>query len=119
MSRCYPSSRRAVDRLVELAKDAEVDLVVIAGDLYDRAIPPADATNLFNEALVRLHDTGAKIVAIAGNHGLGPARVAVADQLLEHAGVTIRGDVARLHRPAPAGSRRRRADRGRLPGAVP
>ena len=90
--------REAVDRLVELAQDAEVDLVVIAGDLYDRAIPPADAITLFNEALVRLHDTGAKIVAIAGNHD-SAARVAVADQLLEHAGVTIRGDVARCTRP--------------------
>ena len=90
--------QEAVDRLVELAKDVEVDLVVIAGDLYDRAIPPADAITLFNEALVRLHDTGAKIVAIAGNHD-SAARVAVADQLLEHAGVTIRGDVARCTRP--------------------
>ena len=90
--------REAVDRLVELAQDAEVDLVVIAGDLYDRAIPPADAITLFNEALVRLHDTGAKIVAIAGNHD-SAARVAVADQLLEHAGVTIRGDVVRCTRP--------------------
>lgn len=90
--------REAVDRLVELAQDAEVNLVVIAGDLYDRAIPPADAISLFNEALVRLHDTGAKIVAIAGNHD-SAARVAVADQLLEHAGVTIRGDVVRCTRP--------------------
>lgn len=40
----------AVDRLVELAADAEVDLVVIAGDLYDRAIPPADAVGLFDDA---------------------------------------------------------------------
>ncbi|MFO8238256.1 MAG: exonuclease subunit SbcD [Prochlorococcaceae cyanobacterium] len=38
---------RAMDRLVELAGEAEVDLVVIAGDLYDRAIPPADAVRLF------------------------------------------------------------------------
>ena len=88
----------AVDRLVELAVDAKVDLVVIAGDLYDRAIPPAEAITLFNEALIRLHGTGAKIVAIVGNHD-SPTRVAVADQLLEHAGVTIRGDVARCTRP--------------------
>lgn len=93
-----PEQQEAVDRLVELAQDAEVDLVVIAGDLYDRAIPPADAITLFTEALVRLHDTGAKIVAIAGNHD-SAARVAVADQLLEHAGVTIRGDVARCTQP--------------------
>ena len=88
----------AVDRLVDLAADAEVDLVVIAGDLYDRAIPPADAVGLFDDALVRLHGTGARIVAIAGNHD-SANRVAVADQILEHAGVTVRGAVRRCVEP--------------------
>lgn len=88
----------AVDRLVELAAAAEVDLVVIAGDLYDRAIPPGDAVGLFDDALVRLHGTGGRIVAIAGNHD-SPKRVAVADQILEHAGVTVRDDVSRCVEP--------------------
>ena len=88
----------AVDRLVVLAADAEVDLVVIAGDLYDRAIPPADAVALFDDALVRLHRIGARIVAIAGNHD-SAARVAVGDEVLEQAGVTVRGDVGRCIRP--------------------
>lgn len=89
---------QAVDRLVGLASEAEVDLVVIAGDLYDRAVPPADAVALFDDALVRLHGTGARIVAIAGNHD-SAARVAVADELLERVGVTVRGDVARCVQP--------------------
>lgn len=88
----------ALGRLVELAVDADVDLVVIAGDLYDRAIPPVEAITLFSEALIRLHDMGAKVVAITGNHD-SATRVAVADQLLEHAGVAIRGDVARCSQP--------------------
>jgi exonuclease SbcD len=88
----------AVDRLVDLAFDAEVDLVVIAGDLYDRAIPPADAVGLFDDALVRLHGTGARIVAIAGNHD-SANRVAVGDRILEQAGVTVRGDVSRCFEP--------------------
>ena len=88
----------AVDRLVELAAAAEVDLVVIAGDLYDRAIPPGDAVGLFDDALVRLHETGARIVAIAGNHD-SPKRVVVAGQILEHAGVSVRGDVKRCVEP--------------------
>ena len=88
----------AVDRLVGLAAEADVDLVVIAGDLYDRAIPPVDAVALFNEALVRLHKIGVRIVAIAGNHD-SAARVAVADELLERVGVTVRGDVARVVQP--------------------
>lgn len=87
-----------VDRLVELASDAQVDLVVIAGDLYDRAIAPADAVTLFGDALARLSDTGAKIAAIVGNHD-SPSRVAFADRVLERTGVTVRGDVSRCAEP--------------------
>ena len=87
-----------IDRVVELARDQNVDLVVIAGDLYDRAIPPTDAVRLFDEALVRLHGTGAQIVAIVGNHD-SPSRVAVADRVLEQAGVVVRGDISRCIQP--------------------
>lgn len=87
-----------VDRLVELASDARVDLVVIAGDLYDRAIPPADAVTLFGDALARLSDADAKIAAIVGNHD-SPSRVAFADRVLERTGVTVRGDVSRCAEP--------------------
>ncbi len=87
-----------IDRIVELARNRRVDLVVIAGDLYDRAIPPTDAVRLFDEALVRLRETGATVVAIAGNHD-SPNRVAVADRILEQAGVAVRGAVARCVEP--------------------
>lgn len=87
-----------IDRIVELARDQKVDLVVIAGDLYDRAIPPTDAVTLFGDALERLSETGAKIVAVAGNHD-SPSRVAVADRVLERAGVAVRGDVSRCIQP--------------------
>lgn len=87
-----------VDRLVELASDAQVELVVIAGDLYDRAIPPVDAVTLFGDALARLSDTGAKITAIVGNHD-SRSRVAFADRVLERSGVTVRGDVSRCVEP--------------------
>ncbi len=90
--------QEVVDRLEGLAAEAKVDLVVIAGDLYDRAIPPADAVRLFDDALVRLRATGAKVVAIVGNHD-SPSRVAVADRVLEQAGVTVRGDVGRCLQP--------------------
>ncbi|MGB5136476.1 MAG: exonuclease SbcCD subunit D [Prochlorococcaceae cyanobacterium] len=81
---------RSMDRLVELAAVAAVDLVVIAGDLYDRAIPPADAVRLFTDTLARLRATGATVVAIAGNHD-SHVRVSVYDELLAAQGVTIRG----------------------------
>ena len=87
-----------VDRLVDMTSTRGVDLVVIAGDLYDRAIPPTDAVQLFDDALVALHEAGASVVAITGNHD-SPSRVAVADRVLEQAGVAVRGNVARCADP--------------------
>ncbi|MFM8302824.1 MAG: exonuclease SbcCD subunit D [Actinomycetota bacterium] len=88
----------AIDRMVELVVDGGIELVVIAGDLYDRAIPPADAIALFDDALARLRGAGAAVVAIAGNHDSN-VRVAVYDTLLGRMGVTVRGDVTRAAEP--------------------
>jgi exonuclease SbcD len=88
----------ALARIVELATDAAVDAVVIAGDLYDRAIPPAEAVQLFNDTLAQLRESGAAVVAIAGNHD-SHVRVSIYDPLLSSLGVTIRGDVRRAHEP--------------------
>jgi exonuclease SbcD len=88
----------ALDRIVELAVEAEVDAVLIAGDIYDRAIPPAEAVLLFNDTLARLSRSGSAVVAIAGNHD-SHVRVSIYDPLLSAFGVTIRGDVRRAHEP--------------------
>ena len=85
-------------RIVALARDGAVDAVLIAGDLYDRAIPPAEAVLLFNDTLAQLRQSGAAVVAIAGNHD-SHVRVSVYDPLLASFGVTIRGDVRRAHEP--------------------
>ena len=95
----------ALDRIVALAAEAEVDAVLIAGDLYDRAIPPAEAVQLFNDTLARLSRTGAAVVAIAGNHD-SHVRVSIYDPLLSAFGVTIRGDVRRAAEPVLVTPRR-------------
>jgi exonuclease SbcD len=82
--------RRALARVVEVAAEAEVDAVVVAGDLYDRAIPPADAVDLLADVLGALRATGALVVAITGNHD-SPNRVGALDPLLRAGGVTLRG----------------------------
>jgi exonuclease SbcD len=92
----------AVDRMVELAAAERVDAVVIAGDLFDRAIPSTGAVELLDEALVRLRDTGALVVAITGNHD-SASRAGFGDRLLTRAGVTLRADVTRLHEPVVVG----------------
>ncbi len=88
----------AVDAMVELAASERVDAVLIAGDLFDRAIPSTWAVDLFDDALVRLRDTGAVVVAITGNHD-SASRAGFGDRLLTRAGVTVRSDPARLADP--------------------
>ncbi len=102
----------ALARIVALAQEAEVDAVVIAGDLYDRAIPPAEAVLLFNDTLAQLRDGGAAVVAIAGNHD-SHVRVSIYDPLLASLGVTIRGDVRRADQPVLVQPRR-----GGAPAAI-
>jgi exonuclease SbcD len=92
-------------RIVELAKEGEVDAVLIAGDLYDRAIPPAEAVELFNDTLAQLRGVGAAVVAIAGNHD-SHVRVSVYDGLMASLGVSIRGDVRRAQEPVLVRPRR-------------
>lgn len=88
----------AIERIAELALEHAVDAVLIAGDLYDRAIPPAESVALFNVALARLSAGGTAVVAIAGNHD-SHVRVSVYDPLLSTFGITVRGDVGRAHEP--------------------
>ena len=55
------------DHLVELVEAESVDAVVIAGDVYDRAIPPTDSVRLLNDTLNRLPDR-TQVVLAPGNH---------------------------------------------------
>ncbi|ROP74672.1 exonuclease SbcCD subunit D [Curtobacterium sp. PhB115] len=56
-----------LDWLVDLVRDRAVDLVVIAGDVYDRAIPPVDAVRMLSRVLERLAET-TTVVLTPGNH---------------------------------------------------
>lgn len=81
------------DWFVDLVADQGADLVVIAGDLYDRAVAPTPAIELFRDTVRRLLATGAEVAAITGNHD-GPDRVASYDDLLDHSGLLLRGGYA-------------------------
>lgn len=87
-----------LDHLVEVARAEQVDAVLVAGDIYDRAVPPVDAVELCEDALLRLHDTGARIVLISGNHD-SARRLGFGGGLLEKAGVHLRTRPGALARP--------------------
>lgn len=78
-----------IDWLVDVVRAEAVDLVVVAGDLYDRSVPPADAVELFHDALKRLLAAGAEVAAIAGNHD-SAERIGSIDGLLQP-GLLLRG----------------------------
>ena len=73
----------ALDRLFGLLKDARPDALVVAGDVYDRAVPPTEAVALLDDFLCRVADLGVPVVAIAGNHD-SAERVAFGARLLVH-----------------------------------
>jgi exonuclease SbcD len=79
-----------VEWLLDVVAAESVELVVIAGDLFDRAIPPVEAVALLRHALTSLAARRVQVVAIAGNHDSAD-RVAAADGLTDAAGVVVRG----------------------------
>ncbi|RJK93147.1 exonuclease SbcCD subunit D [Vallicoccus soli] len=87
-----------VDALVATVRSERVDAVVVAGDLYDRALPPVDAVRLCNEALARLAAERVRVVAISGNHD-SAGRLGFAAGLIDAAGIHLRTDPARVGDP--------------------
>lgn len=93
-----------VDFVVAAARSARVDGILIAGDLYDRALPPVDAVRLASEALARLAEV-APVIVISGNHD-SAARLGFGAELLARADVHVRTDPLALSRPIPLGDGR-------------
>ncbi|MCD7928702.1 MAG: exonuclease SbcCD subunit D [Clostridiales bacterium] len=80
-----------VDRLLEAADEYRPDAVVIAGDVYDRAVPPKEAVELLDRLLTALSQRNIPVLMVAGNHDSG-SRLAFASGLLKREGVYIAGE---------------------------
>jgi exonuclease SbcD len=87
-----------LDHLVDTVRAEKVDAVLVAGDIYDRAVPSVDAVELCEDALLRLNATGARIVLISGNHD-SARRLGFGSGLLDQAGVHLRTRPGALGRP--------------------
>lgn len=80
-----------LDELVRYAADARPDAVIVAGDVFDRAVPPGEAVELLDEVLCRLVlDLRLPTVLIAGNHD-SPARLAFGARLMEQSRLAVAG----------------------------
>ena len=86
-----------VDWLVSVTADEAADLVVIAGDVYDRAVPPLESVHLWQSALERLSEL-APVLVTSGNHD-SPTRLGFAGSLLGRAGVHLRTGIDLIDAP--------------------
>src|SRR5580693_6237980 len=86
-----------LDWLLGVAAGRGADAVVVAGDVYDRAVPPPDAVTLLDTALTAFARARIPVIMISGNHD-SAVRLGFGSGLSEAAGIYLRtqaGDVAR------------------------
>lgn len=81
----------ALDQVAAMVKETRAEALVVAGDLYDRAVPPKEAVALLDEALDRIvRGLGVPVLIIAGNHD-SPERLGFASGFLETQGLHVAG----------------------------
>jgi len=91
-----------LDHLLEVVESESVDLVVVAGDVYDRALPQVDAVALADDALARLAASRARVVITSGNHD-SARRLGFSSRLIDAAGVHLRTDAGSVGTPVLLG----------------
>ena len=76
---------------VDIVEKNKVDLVIIAGDVYDNSNPPARAEKMFYDTLKKLSKNGERLIlVIAGNHD-NPERLSAITPLAEEMGILVFG----------------------------
>ena len=79
-----------LNQIHEIALAEQVQAVVLAGDLYDRSVPPAEAVTLLDDFLTRLVQAGIPVIAVSGNHD-SPERISCGEKILEKQGLYLAG----------------------------
>jgi exonuclease sbcCD, D subunit len=78
--------RDILTKIIGIIDNERPDAVLIAGDVYDKSVPSADAVELFDDFLVRLAKRSLQIFVISGNHD-SPERIAFGRRLMDRSGV--------------------------------
>ena len=87
-----------LNKLIELIDEENIDVLMIAGDVYDRSIPPVEAVELLNETLSKLIiDRNVSVLVISGNHDSGE-RLSFGSKILEKQGLYIAGSDDKLYK---------------------
>lgn len=79
-----------LNQIIEIVKKEKVDIVLIAGDVYDKSIPTIEAVNLFSDFLTRLYKLKVLVFVISGNHD-SKDRLSFGNELFVDNGIYIEG----------------------------
>ncbi len=77
-----------LDQIVQIAAEERVDAVLVAGDVYQRTSPQAEAMALFDGFVSRLAQNGQKVFVISGNHD-SALRISYFSSLVKGSGVYV------------------------------
>ncbi len=87
----HDEQQQALDDICRIADDEGIDVVLVAGDIFDAYNPPAESEALFYRTMIRLSDGGRRgVVIIAGNHD-SPDRLIASDPYARALGITTIG----------------------------
>jgi exonuclease SbcD len=87
-----------LSQIVDYAQSHQVTAVLVAGDIYDRSMPPTEAVRLLNQAVNRFSALNIALIMISGNHD-SAARLGFAAQQLQQAGLHILSDLSEVDQP--------------------
>ncbi len=73
-------------KIINIIDEQEPNAIIIAGDVYDKAIPSGEAVELFDDFLVRLSQRSLKVFVISGNHD-SAERIAFGGRLMDKSGI--------------------------------
>lgn len=77
-----------LDECLRIVREEKPDAVILAGDIYDKSVPSAEAVTLFDDFLVRLSGCGVRVFVLSGNHD-SPERLAFGSRLVNGSGVYL------------------------------
>jgi DNA repair protein SbcD/Mre11 len=93
------NQREALNQFVNIVAEEKPDAVVIAGDLYDRSVPPTDAVDLLDEILFKINvELKTPVVAIAGNHD-SAERLSFGSSWYKHSHFFLSGKLTNSFKP--------------------
>jgi DNA repair protein SbcD/Mre11 len=93
------NQREALNQFIDIVAEEKPDAVVIAGDLYDRSVPPTDAVELLDEILFKINvELKTPVVAIAGNHD-SAERLSFGSSWYKHSHFFLSGKLTNSFKP--------------------